>query len=164
MEKQEFEAKISGLLPEYDRDAMKVWHQYAGEMEADGNITQARFYDELSVEFSLVAEQYGTELATELFSIANTSCLNPFEVRGASHHLHDGVPLADVAQLAIDGMCDTTAEEDEQSMAVLTALREDRVEPAHAKPSILAQLQENRQEKTSDTEQHPSRGQSGPDL
>lgn len=141
-EKQKFETRIGDLLPEYDRAAMKVWHQYAEEIDAAENMPLAKFYEALYVEFSLVAEQYGTALTTELFSIANISfCLNPFEVRGASHHLHDGKTLEDIARLAVDGLCDTTKEEDEQTRAALAALRE---ESTPSRPSVREQLREAR--------------------
>ena len=50
-----------------------------------------------------------------MFNLSKTHCLNPFEVRGAANFLRDGVELEKISQLSIDGECDRTAQEWQES-------------------------------------------------
>lgn len=107
----EFEKLMYGLLPDASLTAMMNWKGYAGTLEANGTHTKAEFFLEMFIEFDLVKQHYGEKIAMKLFDYAEHFTLNPFEVRGAANHLRDGKHISEIADLTVEGVCDRTSQE-----------------------------------------------------
>lgn len=111
MDVKEFKTRIQGLFPGADWDALRKWRFYAQELDRDGTCSATEFFGELYVEFALVKQYDGEEIARELFDAGQHFTFNPFEVRGAARLLKEGMAMEDVIQKAMDGFCDRTPQE-----------------------------------------------------
>ena len=102
---QEFENKMLNLLPGIDAECVQKLVAYARELDGEA-IPIKEFLTNTYSEFYLVKQGYGEKTTRMLLDICKTTALNPFELRGAAYHLHNGVEPSKIGQLAIDGKCD----------------------------------------------------------
>ncbi len=121
MNRNDFNHKMTVLLSNIDLGAMKALQTYATELNRDGTCSEADFFKQMYVELSLVKKHYGNEIALQLFNLSKTNCLNPFEVRGAANLLRDGVKLEEIFQMCMDGKCDRTEAEWQESKNAMKA-------------------------------------------
>lgn len=128
MDTQEFESSMNALLPGLNPEAMKILISYAEELDRDGTEPKEVFFKETYVEYYLVNQHYGKEIAQQLFDLSETFTLNPFEIRGAAIHLRDGVNCEKIAQMAIDGLCEREGLEWQESSDALKAFEENRLD------------------------------------
>ncbi|MCL2402244.1 MAG: hypothetical protein FWC90_06335, partial [Oscillospiraceae bacterium] len=103
---QEFENKMAELLPNADVEGIRKLITYAKELEESGTTTKSEFFNDTFVELYLVTQGYGEETAGQILDVCKSFALNPFEIRGAAHHLQNGVEQSKIGQLAADGACD----------------------------------------------------------
>jgi len=103
---QEFENKMIALLPDADLKGIKNLISYAGDLDDDETCKKDMFFTDTFIEFYLVAHTYGQEIACQLLDVCRTCALNPFEIRGAAYNIQSGVPLEEIGQMAVDGLCD----------------------------------------------------------
>jgi len=63
MNAENFQNKMSELLPLVDLEAIKTIQSYATELDRDGIHPEATFYKEMYIEFCLVKKHYGYKIA-----------------------------------------------------------------------------------------------------
>lgn len=118
----EFENRMTVLLPGTDPEAMKKLLVYAEELDRDSTCPQSEFFKKTFVEFGLVKQHYGHEIANRLINLAKIFTLNPHEIRGAANLLIDGIEPEKIEQMAIDGLCDLcdrTEQENQEHRATM---------------------------------------------
>jgi len=117
-----FEARVRELLPKADQEAMRKWLGYAQELEQDGTQPATDFFKEIYVELALVKQHDGSEIARQLFDIGRSFTFNPNEIRGAARLLKQGMAMEAVCQNALNGYCDPTPQESQESRDMLYSL------------------------------------------
>lgn len=187
MDVGEFQDKMAALLGGFDKESMQSLLSYTKELDQDGICEPDVFFTQTFVEFYLVTRDYGPELSQRLLDVYETFALNPFELRGAAHHLNGGADAARIGQLAIDGKCDRSTMEWEQSDEVLTDFKDGllenpcrlqslsasvetlkkRISPrasSSEKPSILDRIREAAKAPKEPPKEKPQRDKSGSEL
>lgn len=187
MDAGEFQDKMAALLGGFDKESMQSLLSYAEELDQDGICELDVFFTLTFVEFYLVTRDYGPELSQRLLDVYKTFALNPFELRGASHHLNGGADAERIGQLAVDGKCDRSTMEWEQSDEVLTDFKDGLLanpgrpqslsasvgkleqglsprEPTVEKPSVLDRIREAAKAPKEPRKDKPARDKSGPEL
>jgi hypothetical protein len=103
----EFADKMTELIPGADAEGIRGIIEYAKELDEAGTEPRGKFFKDTLIEYYLVSKQYGQEIALQLIDLCKTTfMLNPFELRGAAHHLKSGVAPGDIEELAYEGQCD----------------------------------------------------------
>ena len=128
MDAGEFESRMTALLPGIDPEAMKNLLSYANELDQERVCSKDEFFKRTYVEFRLVKQHFEQEFAIKLFDLAKTFTLNPFEVRGEANLLRGGVELEKIGQMAVDGNCDRTEQERQESDDTMEAFEKNRRE------------------------------------
>lgn len=67
MTRENFERRITALLPDVSGQAMKNWLEYAKSLERDGTETESEIFDHAFVELVLIKRHQGVETAAALF-------------------------------------------------------------------------------------------------
>ena len=93
MTREDFERRITALLPDVSNQAMKNWLEYAKSLERDGTETESEIFDHAFVELVLIKRHQGVETAAALFNYGEKFVFNYFELRGAAEFLKEGWPL-----------------------------------------------------------------------
>lgn len=151
MDAGEFQNKMAALLGSFNKESMQSLMSYAEELDQDGICEPDAFFTLTFVEFYLVTRDYGSELSQRLLDVYKTFALNPFELRGAAHHLNGGAGAERISQLAIDGKCDRSSMEWKQSDEVLTDFKDGLLENP-GRPQSLAASVGTRKQKLSSRE------------
>lgn len=138
MQEDEFEKRMAELLPNCNPAVMPKWISYANSLDFDNVHPASQFFLEMFVEFTLVKQHYGEQIALQLFNLADENCLNPFEVRGAANLLKDGTEISKVFNLAIEGECDRTSLEWQESEQAIKAFLSEH-------PTVAVRLTEQQQ-------------------
>ena len=128
MKKEQFESRISALLPEVTDEGVIAWTRYAEELDQDEVEAEDLFYDENYIELSLVKQHYGEKITTQLFNYGTQFTFNYFELHGAARKLADGWPLDDIAKYTLENGSSTTAEEREELAAALREFQKSELE------------------------------------
>jgi len=102
---QDFENKMTELLPNADTEGIRELITYAKELDESETITKNEFFNDTFSEFFLVKQGYGEEIARQILDVCKSFALNSFEIRGAAYHLQNGVEQSKIGQLAADGAC-----------------------------------------------------------
>lgn len=121
MTREDFERRITALLPDASDQAVKNWLEYAKSLDRDGTETESEIFDRSYVELVLIRRHQGVETAATLFNYGEKFVFNYFELRGAATLLSDGWSLERISHRAVEDGCDPTLEEMEESR---TALKE----------------------------------------
>ena len=119
MTREDFERRITALLPDVSDQAMKNWLEYAKSLDRDGTETESEIFDRSYVELALIKRHQGVETAAVLFNYGEKFVFNYFELRGAAEFLKEGWPLERISDHAVENGCDPTLEEMEESHAAL---------------------------------------------
>lgn len=110
---QEFETKINMLIPACEKEAIKQWYEFAESRVEDeqyidfteepSDIAVGKWLDGIYAGLWLVKQQYGTQIAGQLFNLSTKICLYPDEMGGAAHYLSIGGDISEIAVLTIEG-------------------------------------------------------------
>ncbi len=119
MTREDFERRITALLPDVSDQAMKNWLEYAKSLDRDGTETESEIFDRSYVELVLIRRHQGVETAAALFNYGEKFVFNYFELRGAATLLSDGWSLERISHRAVEDGCDPTLEEMEESRTAL---------------------------------------------
>ena len=119
MTREDFERRITALLPDVSNQAMKNWLEYAKSLERDGTETESEIFDHAFVELVLIKRHQGVETAAALFNYGEKFVFNYFELRGAAEFLKEGWPLEQISDHAVESGCDPTPEAMEESRTAL---------------------------------------------
>ena len=119
MTREDFERRITDLLPDVSDQAMKNWLEYAKNLDRDGTETESEIFDRSFVELALIKRHQGMETAAALFNYGEKFVFNYFELRGAAELLKEGWPLERISDHAVENGCDPTLEAMEESHAAL---------------------------------------------
>ena len=119
MTREDFERRITDLLPDVSDQAMKNWLEYAENLDRDGTETESEIFDRSFVELALIKRHQGMETAAALFNYGEKFVFNYFELRGAAELLKEGWPLERISDHAVENGCDPTLEAMEESHAAL---------------------------------------------
>lgn len=119
MTREDFERRITDLLPDVSDQAMKSWLEYAKSLDRDGTETESEIFDRSYVELALIKRHQGVETAAALFNYGEKFVFNYFELRGAAEFLKEGWPLERISDHAVENGCDPTLEAMEESHAAL---------------------------------------------
>jgi len=157
MNAQEFERRMSALLPGLDPEAMKSLVSYAEELDRDGTEQKEVFFRETYIEYSLVKEHDGEDIAQRLINYSKTHCLNPFEIRGAANYLRDDVELDKIAQMSIDGLCDREGQEWQESKDALEAFEESWPDTRRSTAIVSQALMRKENGEKADDKESPAR-------
>ena len=122
--KLEFENRMHALVYGIDSEAMKKILTYAGELDRDCICSQSEFLKKAYVEYGLVKQHNGNEIAYRIFNLSKTFILNPHEIRGAANLLRVGRGPEEIQQMAIDGLCGRTEQENQEHEAALENIQE----------------------------------------
>ena len=63
MTREDFERRITDLLPDVSDQAMKNWLEYAKNLDRDGTETESEIFDRSYVELALIKRNQGMETA-----------------------------------------------------------------------------------------------------
>ena len=129
MQKEQFETRIKGLLPNMTEQAMDKWEDYAQYLLEEEEETSDFFYDAVYVELCLIKQHQGEQTATSLFNYGEHFVFNYFELRGAAALLTDGWALDKIRDFVIKSDCDPTQEEYEESQNALRDFRKSEGHP-----------------------------------
>ena len=119
MTREDFERRITDLLPDVSDQAMKNWLEYAENLDRDGTETESEIFDRSYVELALIKRHQSVETAAALFNYGEKFVFNYFELRGAAELLKEGWPLERISDHAVENGCDPTLEAMEESHAAL---------------------------------------------
>ena len=119
MDEQEFKRRMTALLPGVDSKAVQNLIRYAGELDKDNVCSKDNFFRETYVEFTLIKNNYEPEILRKLFDVCETFDISPFEIRGAANHLRDGTESEKIGFMAVEGYCERTEEEFQESKEAL---------------------------------------------
>ena len=79
MTREDFERRITDLLPDVSDQAMKNWLEYAENLDRDGSSKRnPRFFDRSYVELALIKRHQSVETAAALFNYGEKVCLQLF--------------------------------------------------------------------------------------
>lgn len=119
MTREDFERRITALLPDVSDQAMKNWLEYAKNLDRDGTETESEIFDRSYVELALIKRHQGVETAAALFNYGEKFVFNYFELRGAAEFLSDGWSLERISHRAVEDGCDPTLDEMKESRTAL---------------------------------------------
>ena len=119
MTREDFERRITDLLPDVSDQAMKNWLEYAENLDRDGTETESEIFDRSYVELALIKRHQSVETAAALFNYGEKFVFNYFELRGAAELLKEGWPLEQISNHAVESGCDPTLEAMEESRTAL---------------------------------------------
>lgn len=119
MTREDFERRITDLLPDVSDQAMKNWLEYAENLDRDGTETESEIFDRSYVELALIKRHQGMETAAALFNYGEKFVFNYFELHGAAELLKEGWPLERISDHAVENGGDSTLEAMEESHAAL---------------------------------------------
>jgi len=112
MKTDEFVSRMYDLFPDGNPAAMSSWILHIDETEAELSRPKAKTMLEYFVELGLIKQHYGDEIALRLFNLAEESCMNVFELRGAAKLLEDGVEISQVHEMVLENELYMTESED----------------------------------------------------
>jgi hypothetical protein len=115
MNSKEFEKRMAELLPEANGTAAQSWIEYANVLETEAMEPTGLFFNDLFIELSLVSENYGREIALQIFDLGQSFTLNTYEVRNAAKYLRDGGAASEIENLSVAGSLLPTFEENQES-------------------------------------------------
>ena len=104
MTREDFERRITDLLPDVSDQAMKNWLEYAKNLDRDGTETESEIFDRSFVELALIKRHQGMETAAALFNYGEKFVFNYFELRGAAELLKEGWPLERISDHAVENL------------------------------------------------------------
>jgi len=126
MDAGEFESRVKMMFPDGSPNAMSEWISYADELEAETGHPKVKSLLEYCVEFSLIIQNYGAEIALQLFNLAESSCPNVFELRGAAKLLKDGTEISKVHNIVLENdLCMTVSEDMEFGKAIIAFVEQE---------------------------------------
>ena len=128
MTREDFERRITDLLPDVSDQAMKNWLEYAENLDRDGTETESEIFDRSYVELALIKRHQSVETAAALFNYGEKFVFNYFELRGAAELLKEGWPLERISDHAVENGCDPTLEAMEESHAALVGYQRKQTE------------------------------------
>lgn len=103
MTAEDFESSMTALLPEGTAAAMSGWVRFAEDLQMDSGEFTAKALAEYYVEFGLIKQSLGDELAVRLFNLGESYTPNPFEMRWAAGLLQQNYEPAEVEEIITDG-------------------------------------------------------------
>jgi hypothetical protein len=162
----EFAARLSELVPGADVEGIRRLIIYAKYLEREGAEPIGDFFKNTLIEYYLVSEQYGQEIALQLIDICKSYfTLNPFEMRGAAYHLKQGVAPADIESLIEDGQLDPPNGEPLGAEDALKEYQEknSKAQDGIEKPSVLAQIRAAERARKALKKSKPPRKKSEPE-
>jgi hypothetical protein len=101
----EFQEAMSGLFPNADPAVVGVWFGRIKEVSESIDREPIELLPtKVYLAFATVKEQYGAETAAALFNLGKNFTLDYHEIISAAEAYTNGTPLADIPQMARDGM------------------------------------------------------------
>jgi len=98
-----FTEKISAILVEYNSTAMEKFLQYARELDIDGCEKEQDFFSKFCRELETAKQEYGLEIAQQIFNTGEQFTFNYFEIPDAALGFSRGLPVEQVIQYSTDG-------------------------------------------------------------
>lgn len=121
MNAQGFERRMSALLSDLKAEAMQALQADAKGLEEMSVCSQKDFFTEMYVEFDLVKQRYGQEIARQLFSFAEKGSLYSSDLQAAAKLLRDGVDSDKIMQMVSEGLCKPSEQERHETTVAYNA-------------------------------------------
>ena len=112
MDAAEFEAGMAALFPEGNSNAASHWISSAADVDAEIGHPRTKTLLEYYIEFGLVKQQFGDEIALRLFNNSVESCPAVYELRAAARLLQEGMEISIIHDQIIQNDLMTTPSED----------------------------------------------------